>query len=42
MTITFEPNQVMLVNKMIVTIDQSVLGLGWNEIDAVELVGTAE
>ena len=42
MTITFEPNQVMLVNKMIVTIDQSALGLGWNEIDAVELVGTAE
>jgi len=23
-----------------VTIDQSVLGLGWNEIDAVEMVGT--
>ncbi len=23
-----------------ITIDQSVLGLGWNEIDAVELVGT--
>jgi hypothetical protein len=25
-----------------ITIDQSVLGLGWNEIDAVELVGYAE
>jgi hypothetical protein len=23
-----------------ITIDQSVLGLGWNEIDAVEMVGT--
>ena len=27
-------------NGVRVTIDQSVLGLGWNEIDAVELVGT--
>jgi hypothetical protein len=25
-----------------ITIDQSVLGLGWNEIDAVEMVGYAE
>lgn len=25
-----------------ITIDQSVLGLGWNEIDAVELIGLAE
>jgi hypothetical protein len=28
------------VNRVKITIDQSVLGLGWNEIDAVELVGT--
>ncbi len=27
------------VNRVKITIDQSVLGLGWNEIDAVELVG---
>lgn len=26
---------------VVVVIDQSVLGLGWNEIDAVELIGTA-
>lgn len=25
-----------------ITVDQSVLGIGWNEIDAVELVGIAE
>jgi hypothetical protein len=29
-------------NKVRVTIDQSVLGLGWNQIDAVELVGDLE
>ncbi len=28
-----------LVNRVKITIDQSALGLGWNEIDAVELVG---
>ena len=27
------------VNRVKITIDQSVLGLGWNEIDAVELIG---
>ena len=27
-------------NRVRITIDQSVLGLGWNEIDAVELIGT--
>jgi hypothetical protein len=31
-----------LVMGVRITIDQSVLGLGWNEIDAVELVGYAE
>lgn len=39
MTITFDEKQVILVNKVVVTVDQSLLGLGWNEIDAVELVG---
>ena len=29
-------------NKIRITIDQSVLGLGWNQIDAVELVGDLE
>lgn len=29
-------------NTVRITIDQSVLGLGWNEIDAVELVGDLE
>lgn len=29
-------------SKVRLTIDQSTLGLGWNEIDAVELVGDAE
>ena len=28
-----------LVHGVRITVDQSVLGLGWNEIDAVELVG---
>lgn len=42
MTITFDEKQVMLVKKVVVTVDQSILGLGWNEIDAVELVGIGE
>jgi hypothetical protein len=29
-------------NKVRITIDQSVLGLGWNQIDAVELIGDRE
>ena len=29
-------------NKIRITIDQSILGLGWNQIDAVELVGDLE
>lgn len=28
-----------LTNRVRITIDQSVLGLGWNEIDAVQLIG---
>jgi hypothetical protein len=39
MTITFDEKQVMLVEKVVIYVDQSVLDLGWNEIDAVELVG---
>jgi hypothetical protein len=42
MSITFNEKQTMLVNKVVVTVDQTTLGLGWNEIDAVELVGTAK
>jgi hypothetical protein len=40
MTITVELNKKITVNKVLVTIDQRVNGWGWNEIDAVELVGT--
>jgi len=32
----------MQFNKVRLTIDQSTMGLGWNQIDAVELVGDAE
>jgi hypothetical protein len=42
MTITFDEKQEMLVEKVVVIVDQSMLSLGWNEIDAVELVGMAE
>lgn len=39
MLITIEPDKEVYINKLRITVDQSVLGLGWNEIDAVELVG---
>jgi len=29
-----------LTNTVRITVDQSQLGLGWNEIDAVQLIGT--
>ena len=29
-------------NKLRITVDQSVLGLGWNQIDSVELIGDTE
>ncbi len=32
----------VLYNAVRITVDQSVLGLGWNEIDAVQLVGDTE
>lgn len=38
-TISFEPYDEFYINKLRITVDQTVLGLGWNEIDAVELVG---
>ncbi len=41
MTITIELDYEIIVNKVVVVVDQSILGLGWVEIDAVELVGTA-
>lgn len=37
--ITLETTTETPVNKIKIMVDQSVLGLGWNEIDAVELVG---
>ncbi len=42
MEITFDEKQEMLVEKVVVYVDQSVLNLGWNEIDAVELVGLTQ
>lgn len=39
MVITIEPDSAIYINKIRITVDQSILGLGWNEIDAVELVG---
>lgn len=41
MSIEFDKTQTRY-NKVRLTIDQSTMGLGWNEIDAVELVGDAE
>jgi len=38
-TITIEPENEAYIKTLRITIDQSVLGSGWNEIDAVELVG---
>jgi hypothetical protein len=42
MTITLELDKKIMVNKLRITIDQQVNGWGWNEIDAVELVGTSD
>jgi hypothetical protein len=39
MTITLDQGVNVEVNKIRITIDQQVNGWGWNEIDAVELVG---
>jgi hypothetical protein len=40
--ITLDLTKQILVDKVKIFIDQSELGIGWNEIDAVELVGTPE
>ncbi|MEI8132059.1 MAG: hypothetical protein WCG34_06470, partial [Leptolinea sp.] len=39
MEITVEQDKKIAVNKIRITVDQQVNGWGWNEIDAVELVG---
>lgn len=39
MTITIDLDEEIVAQKVVVIVDQSVLGTSWNEIDAVELVG---
>ncbi len=39
LTISLDGSKLSPVNRIRITVDQSVLGLGWAEIDAVELVG---
>jgi len=39
MTITIELDEPLYIDRVVVFIDQSVMGWGWTEIDAVELVG---
>ncbi len=41
-SITLDLTKQILVDKVKIFIDQSELGIGWNEVDAVELVGTPE
>ena len=41
-TITLELTKKILVDRVKIIVDQRVLDVGWNEIDAVELVGTPE
>lgn len=41
-SISLELEKQLSVNKVKIFIDQSKLGIGWNEIDAVELVGVPE
>ena len=38
-TYTFEYDEVFYTDTVVIWVDQSILGLGWVEIDAVELVG---
>ena len=42
MSISIDLEEEITIDKVVVIIDQSILGLGWNEIDAVELVGKQE
>ncbi len=39
MTISIELDEPLYINRVVVYVDQSVLGIGYTEIDAVELVG---
>ncbi|MAT44278.1 MAG: hypothetical protein CL609_18255 [Anaerolineaceae bacterium] len=39
MTITIELEEEIVIDQVGVVVDQSIMGWGWNEIDAVELVG---
>ena len=39
LTISLDGSKLAAVNRIRITVDQSVLGVGWAEIDAVELVG---
>ncbi len=39
LTISLDGSKVAAINRIRITVDQSVLGIGWAEIDAVELVG---
>lgn len=40
--ITLDLTKPILANQVRILVDQSILGLGWTEIDAVELVGTQQ
>ncbi|PKO14324.1 MAG: hypothetical protein CVU39_14905 [Chloroflexi bacterium HGW-Chloroflexi-10] len=42
MSITIELDESFLVDRLTIVVDQSIMGWGWAEIDAVELVGFAE
>lgn len=42
MTITLDLDYEIVVNKVMVIVDQSIWNVGWDEIDAVELVGQPE
>jgi hypothetical protein len=42
MSITIDLEEKFMTQKVVIIVDQSILGLGWNEIDAVELVGTTQ
>jgi hypothetical protein len=39
MTITIDLEEEIVINQVVIVVDQSIMGWGWNEIDAVELVG---
>ena len=41
-TITIEPDKEVYIKTLRLTVDQTVLGLGWGEIDAVQMVGVPQ